>query len=69
VAYSNTQYDSKKMINIDPVLGDIIIEKNDLIVLRGGWPNRNGVYFNENPRSTDGFSTINIIPKGITYKK
>jgi hypothetical protein len=69
VAYKETTYDPKKMINIDPVLGDIIIRKNDLIILRGGWKNRNGIYFSEDPRSTDGFSTVNIIWKGITYKK
>lgn len=69
IAYKETQYDSKKMINIDPTLGDIIIGHNDLIILRGGWKNRNGIYFNEDPKSTDGFSTVNIIWKGITYKK
>ena len=69
IAYTKTQYDSKKMVNIDPVLGDIIIGKNDLIILRGGWKNRNGIYFNEDPKSTDGFSTLNVIWKGITYKK
>ena len=69
VAYKSTEYDPKKMINIDPVLGDIIIGKNDLVILRGGWKNRNGIYFNEDPKSTDGFSTINVIWKGVTYKK
>lgn len=69
IAYSETKYDPNKMVNIDPALGDIIIGKNDLIILRGGWKNRNGVYFNEDPKSTDGFSTVNIIWKGVTYKK
>ena len=69
VAYQNLQYDSKKLVGIDPILGDIVIQKNELVVLRGGWSNRNGVFFNENPRSTDGFSTVNIIWKGVTPKR
>lgn len=67
VSYKNTtQYDSKKMIGIDSVLGDIIIGNNELVVLRGGWSNRNGVFFSEDPRTSNGFSTINIIWKGVT---
>ena len=69
VSYKETQYDSKKLIDIDPTLGDIIIGKNELVILRGGWSNRNGVFFHEDPRSTDGFSTINIIWKGVTPRK
>ena len=67
VAYQNTsQYDAKKLVGIDPVLGDIVIGQNELIVLRGGWTNRNGVFFSEDPKTTTGFSTINIIWKGVT---
>ena len=70
VAYSDTsQYDSKKLVGIDPVLGDIIIGKNELVILRGGWSNRNGVFFSEDPKTTTGFSTINIIWKGVTPRK
>ena len=70
VSYSSTlQYDSNKLVGIDPVLGDIVIGKNELIILRGGWRNRNGVYFSEDPNTTSGFSTVNIIWKGITSRK
>jgi len=70
VAYQNTaQYDSAKLIGIDPVLGDIVIGNNELVVLRGGWSNRNGVFFSEDPKTTNGFSTINIIWKGVTPRK
>ena len=69
VSYSNTsQYDSSKQIGLDPVLGDIIIGNNELVVLRGGWINRNGIYFGEDPTSSSGFSTVNIIWKGVTYR-
>ena len=70
VAYNDTQqYDAKKLVGIDPVLGDIVIGKNELIILRGGWTNRNGVFFSEDPKTTTGFSTINIIWKGVTSRK
>ena len=70
VAYNNTkQYDSTKMLGIDPVLGDIIIGNNELVVLRGGWSNRNDIFFSEDPKTTIGFSTVNIIWKGITPRK
>lgn len=67
VVYKDTnQYDPKKMIGIDPVLGDIIINNGELVILRGGWHNRNGVYFNDDPISSNGLSSINIIWKDTT---
>jgi len=70
VAYSSTQqYDAKKMVGIDPVLGDIVIGYNELVILRGGWTNRNDVYFSEDPKTSTGFSTVNIIWKGKTPRK
>ena len=70
VSYSKIeQYDNKKMIGVDPILGDIIIGYNELVILRGGWKNRNGVYFNEDPKTNTGFSTVNIIWKGETSRK
>jgi hypothetical protein len=70
IAYQETtQYDIKKLVGIDPVLGDIIIGRNELVILRGGWSNRNNVFFNEDPKTTTGFSTINMIWKGVTPRK
>jgi len=70
VAYRTTKpYDKKRMINIDSTLGDIIIGKNELVILRGGWRNRNGVYFSDDPKTTTGFSSVNIIWKGTTPRK
>jgi len=70
ISYTDTtQYDSKKLVGIDPVLGDIVIGRNELIILRGGWSNRNGVFFHEDPKTNTGFSTVNIIWKGITPRK
>lgn len=70
VAYNKlATYDASKMIGVDPTLGDIVIGNNELIVLRGGWSNRNGVYFSEDPKTTSGFNTVNIIWKGETSRK
>ncbi|MCK9416163.1 hypothetical protein M0Q97_05845 [Candidatus Dojkabacteria bacterium] len=70
VAYNQTsQYDATKMVGIDPILGDIVIRSNELVILRGGWINRNGVYFNEDPKTTTGLNTVNIIWKGVTNRK
>lgn len=67
VAYKNsTTYDAKKMIGIDPILGDIVIGQNEIVILRGGWTNRNDVFFSEDPKTSTGFSTVNIIWKGVT---
>ena len=65
----NTQYIPNNIVGIDSTLGDIVIGKNELIILRGGWSNRNDVYFSEDPTSTSGLSTLNIIWKGVTTKK
>lgn len=70
VAYSTSStYNASKMIGIDPTLGDIVIGYNELVILRGGWSNRNGVYFSEDPKTTSGFNTVNIIWKGTTTRK
>ena len=69
VSYQKTTYDPKRLVSVDPVLGDIVIGRNELVILRGGWSNRNGIFFHEDPKSTDGFSTVNIIWKGVTPSK
>lgn len=57
-------YDKNKTIGLDPILQDIIFESSQFPILRGGWTDRNGIYYNETP--LDGFSSININVKGIT---
>ena len=57
-------YDQNKILGIDPIQGDIMVNKNELAVLRGGWYDRNGVYYNDVP-IVNGLSTINIIWSGV----
>jgi len=58
------RYDINKTIGLDPIQGDIITDKNELAVLRGGWYDRNGVYYNDVP-IVNGLSTVNIIWSGV----
>jgi len=62
------RYDSNKTLGLDPIQGDIIAEKNEFAVLRGGWYGRDGIYYNDVP-IINGLSTINIIWTGVTNKK
>lgn len=61
--YKKTQYNKNAYLGLDPVQGDIVVEKDELPVLRGGWNDRNGVYYNNVP-TTNGLSSINIIWSG-----
>jgi hypothetical protein len=46
-------------------LGDIMIEKNELPVVRGGWKDRNGIYY-EDGIYTDRPCSVNIVVKKVT---
>lgn len=56
---------SNDIIGLDPILGDIVVEKDELALIRGGWSDRNGTYYNENSNS-NGLGPINIIFVGTT---
>jgi len=59
--------DTDKLLGIDPVHGDIIIEKDEYAVIRGGFRDRNGVWYSENPNENN-LSSINITFNGISEK-
>lgn len=59
--------DSNIILGLDPVLGDIVVNKNELAIIRGGWSDRNYIYYNETPNS-DGLGPINIVFVGTTKK-
>ncbi len=61
------RYDPNKTLGLDPVQGDIVAEKNEFAILRGGWYDRNGIYYNDVPM-INGLSTINIIWTGVSTK-
>jgi hypothetical protein len=59
-------YDSTLTMGLDPVLGDILFEPNEIPVCRGGWSDRNGIFYSQELGKD--FSSINIIQKGTTNR-
>lgn len=61
-------YNPFSTIAIDPVLGDILFDSNEIPVIRGGWYDRNGAYYSDSIDGT-GMKSVNIIKKGIIDSK
>jgi len=61
-------YNPTSVVGLDPVLGDIIFEPNEIPVIRGGWYDRNGNYYSDGVDST-GLKSVNIIKKGTVDSK
>lgn len=59
----STTYNPDTSLGIDPVLGDIIFEANEIPIIRGGWYDRNTVYYSDNIED-NGLKSLNIIKKG-----
>lgn len=66
-----SDYDPTKLLGLDPVLGDILFEPNEIPIIRGGWSDRNGFFFNDDINSSTG-RAVNLIKQGtrdVKYKK
>ena len=61
-------YNPNSVVGLDPVLGDIIFEANEIPVIRGGFYDRNGVYYSDSIDGT-GLRSVNIIKKGTVDSK
>ena len=59
--------DSNEVKGIDGVLGDAVLEKDELALIRGGWSDRNLTYYSESANG-NGLGPINIIFVGTTKK-
>lgn len=61
-------YDPNQTLGLDPVLGDIIFEPSEIPVIRGGWSDRNDIFYTD---TVDGnmLKTVNIIKKGTIDSK
>lgn len=64
----NQNYQPNTTIGLDPVLGDILIDPDEVPVLRGNWSDRNGIFYSDDMTST-GLKAINIIKKGTVDVK
>lgn len=65
-----TKYNSINYIGLDPILGDILINKNDLVLVRGGFYDRYNNYYNMQPGNSE-YSSVNILilPERTKRKK
>jgi hypothetical protein len=70
VKYENIipSYDASKVLGIDPVLGDILFEPSELPIIRGGWYDRNSIYYSDAIDGV-GLSSVNVIKKGTVSVK
>ena len=60
ISRPSTTYNPNAVIGIDPVLGDIVFDPSDIPIIRGGWYDRNGVYYSDDIESS-GLKSVNII--------
>jgi hypothetical protein len=64
----NPDYSYDEVKGLDPVLGDIIFEPSEIPIIRGGWYDRNGLYYSDNIDG-NGLKSVNIIKKGSIDSK
>lgn len=64
----STTYDPRRTVGLDPVLGDIVFEPSEIPVIRGGFYDRNNVFYSDDIEG-GGFRAINIIKKGTVDAK
>lgn len=63
-------YNPDECIGLDKTLGDILFEPSEIPIIRGGWKDRYGVYYNESPSDSNmGLTSLNIIKKGTSNRK
>ena len=68
VSKVNPEYVPTESKGLDSVLGDIIFEPNEIPIIRGGWFDRNGIYYSDNIDG-NGLKSVNIIKKGTIDAK
>lgn len=61
-------YDRNKVLGIDPIMGDILFEPNEIPLIRGGWKDRNGNMYSDAIDSL-GLKSVNMIKKGTIDRK
>ena len=68
VARQLPNYDPTTTLGLDPLLGDILFEPEEMPIIRGGWKNRDDVYYSSDIES-NGLKSVNIIKKGSVDAK
>jgi hypothetical protein len=59
----NPDYIPTETKGLDSILGDIVFEPNEIPIIRGGWFDRNGLYYSDDIDG-NGLKSVNIIKKG-----
>jgi hypothetical protein len=65
--YKKTAYNPDAKIGIDTIHGDILIAKDEYPIVRGGWYDRNGLYYSDDLDS-GGLTSVNVTFDGVTLK-
>lgn len=63
-----SSYNPNRVVGIDPILGDIVFEPSELPIIRGGWYDRNNIYYSDDIQSSS-MKSVNIIKKGTVDVK
>ena len=61
----SVDYSPERVLGIDPILGDIVFEPDELPIIRGGWVNRNNTLYGDD----GGLREVNIIKNGTVDAK
>ena len=61
-------FNPNQSIGLDPILGDIVFKPSEIPIIRGGWYDRNNVYYSDNI-DDKGLKSVNIIKKGTVDVK
>jgi hypothetical protein len=64
----NPRYNPNESRGLDPILGDIVFEPNEIPVIRAGFSDRNGIFFADSIDGS-GLGSVNIIKNGTTDRK
>jgi hypothetical protein len=61
-------YNQNTSLGIDTLLGDIVFEPEEIPIIRGGFYDRNGVFYSDDIESK-GLKSVNVIKKGVVDAK
>lgn len=57
------EYNPSETKGLDPFMGDLLFEPDEIPIIRGGWFDRNGVYYSDDMTGNN-LKSLNIIKKG-----
>jgi hypothetical protein len=65
----NPDYDKNSTPGLDPLLGDVLFDAMEFPIIRGGWYDRNGIFYSDDNDST-GLKSVNFFRTNVVdFKK